>query len=421
MNVRRSLSRIRGAARAERDRISAEKEWAAMPATRRKPGPYEVILYFPDNVTNLYQVRQWYGPLRELDRQVRTVVLTRQVTAAAAIGSECPVDVEYLPAIEDVELFVADNNVKMFLYVNNNNRNMSMLRFADAVHVSICHGESDKSYMVSGVHNAFDFALIAGEAAARRLGKAFLHYDVQERTRQIGRPQLDCIQPPPIFVRSDDRKIIFYAPTWEGDRRSMRYGSLATHGERILRALTASDRYRLIVRVHPRSGVDQPEYRAAIARTRKLLQAANKADPGAGHIWDMTPHLDWQFGVADACISDISAVAVDWLATLKPMVITEPVEPEAQGMGGFLESMDLLKPADADRLPAILDEMLVGTDYQERMAPWAAHYFGDTAPGQQLRRWVDACIEIMRTRDKLDELRQERRSRSDGLTSARAH
>ena len=43
---------------------------------------------------------------------------------------------------------------------------------------------------------------------------------------------------------------VWYAPTWEGDRPSIAYGSLASHGVAIIEALLADPSIRIIYRPH---------------------------------------------------------------------------------------------------------------------------------------------------------------------------
>ena len=98
------------------------------------------------------------------------------------------------------------------LYVNQNTRNFQMMRFNTMLHVFISHGESDKSYMVSGQTKCYDYSFIAGEAAAERLGQHLINYDVDTKTIRIGRPQLDydvVTAAPPL--PDDGRTVVFYA------------------------------------------------------------------------------------------------------------------------------------------------------------------------------------------------------------------
>ncbi|MCQ8779961.1 CDP-glycerol glycerophosphotransferase family protein, partial [Escherichia coli] len=90
-------------------------------------------------------------------------------------------------------------------------------------------------------------------------------YDLDRRAIEIGRPQADYYVGALPYT-PDERTVVLYAPTWEGDRPSAHYGSIRTHGEALVRALLASGSHRLSYRPHPRGGVVDPEYGAANAR-----------------------------------------------------------------------------------------------------------------------------------------------------------
>ena len=205
-----------------------------------------------------------------------------------------------------------------------------MMRYGRRWHVFINHGESDKMYMTTNQFKAYDYAFIAGDAARSRLEKLLWDYDFDEARHPdrstAGRPLLDGA---PLPYTPDDRDVVLYAPTWEGDRecRGLRVDRDA---RRAPRAGPAGDR--------PASGdlpaapalaacVD-PEYGAANRAIIAAIAAANAADPSAQHVFDDGPKLGWQLAAADVAIVDISAMVYDRLATGKPLLITRPAEPD---------------------------------------------------------------------------------------------
>ena len=113
--------------------------------------------------------------------------------------------------------------------------------------------------------------------------------------------------------------MVLYAPTTEGDVPSMRYSSVASHGVALVRSLVADSAPGVIYRPPPRLGLTVPAYRAAHEEIAGLLRDANAADAGAQHLVDTTGPFGWQVDAADVCVTDISAVAYDWLATAKPL------------------------------------------------------------------------------------------------------
>jgi hypothetical protein len=383
--VRRQLAKRRLARRLAREGLQPGSE-----------APFRCAVYFSDEPVNLYQIRQWYAPLQELARTEPVVVISRMPETTILLLDECPLPVLHAPRVTDIEAFMAGHEIGLVLYVNQNVRNFQMLRFATPAHVFVSHGESDKSYMASNQLKAYDRVFIAGQAAAERLTGALVEFDVAARAVEIGRPQNDTTYPSP-HLPADGRTTVLYAPTWEGDRPSMAYGSIDTHGEAILTALLADARFRVVYRPHPRSGAFQRSYGAASARLSALVEQANAADPTAHHLVDTHTAFGWHLAALDACITDVSAVALDWLATGKPLVLTRPSAPTAEVEPTRLnESVPLVDASEAAGIVKILDAAFA--EPAEARVDVVRHYFGDTSPGAATARFVAAATELIESR-----------------------
>lgn len=375
----------------------AVARWESQTGDRTLPDDhFQTLVYYADGPVNLYQIRQWYEPLRLLDAEAPVLIVCRSATAALDLLDEAPLPVAFAPRVEDLENLVDRQRFSMALYVNQNTRNFQMMRSNTLLHVFISHGESDKSYMVSGQTKCYDYAFIAGQAAADRLAEHLINYDVATRTIRIGRPQLDNLPKAtgPVLP-ADDRTVVFYAPTTEGDRPSMRYSSLASHGVAMMRELLASPRHRVIFRPHARTGLFSDDHTAARDQIFAMISAANAADPTAHHIADDTPTFDWQLQAADMCIADVSAVVMDWLTTGKPIVVTQPPGSAAPvPTEGFIASVDLLQTKQAGRIIELLDSVAGDEALAEQRRSWTHHYFGDTTPGAATQAWLEACRRI---------------------------
>lgn len=356
---------------------------------------YRVAVYFADGAVNMYQMRQWYKPLAELARIWPVVVLSRSATGARALLSEDAPPVAFVPTVRDLEAFVAAQDIRVVLYVNQNTRNFQMFRYGRRWHVFINHGESDKMYMTTNQYKAYDFALIAGDAARERLSRVLWDYDVDWRALAIGRPQADHYSGSLPYT-PDGRTVVLYAPTWEGDRPSAHYGSVASHGEALTAAVLASPRHRLIYRPHPRSGVVDPAYGAANRRIVAAIAAANAADPAAGHIYDDGPDLGWQLSAADVAVVDISAMVYDRLAADRPLMVTRPVDPAAAiDTHGYLSACEWLDASAAASVIAETDRVLGDPEAVARLEHWVRHYFGDASPGAATERFHAAIRHLM--------------------------
>ncbi|GAA4398529.1 CDP-glycerol glycerophosphotransferase family protein [Ornithinibacter aureus] len=360
-------------------------------------GTIEAVVYFPDRVANIYQIEQWYEPLRELARRHKVVVVTRKWGSTARLLRDCPIPVVHCEDIESVERFLDRQRVRVIFYVNQNQQNFPTMRFSTPAHVFICHGESDKDYMSSNQLKAYDHVFIAGQAARDRIARKLIAFD-ESHLIEVGRPQVDVHHPIPTYLRDDERTVVLYAPTTEGDVPSMRYSSAAAHGVPLMRSLVKSGRHRVIYRPHPRLGLTVPEYRRAHEKILKIIENANRADPTAGHLANTHGPFGWQIGAADVCITDISAVAFDWLATGKPLLVTRPAEPRAQlPETGLVHELELFTATDAGRAALIVDAVVAGRDRSH--ADLVQRYFGDTTPGASMSRFLDACDDVIRERN----------------------
>jgi len=259
-----------------------------------------------------------------------------------------------------------------------------MLRFASPVHIQIGHGESDKGGSVSNQHKAYDLTFVGGDAGRDRLDSALRGFDASERTLTVGRPQLDYSYPGAPPWPRDSGLRVWYAPTWEGDRSSIAYGSLASHGVMIIKSLLADPSVRIIYRPHARTGYASAAHRQADKTIRALLAKA-----GNRHLVDREGY-GWQWEFADACITDISAVGYDWLATGKPLVITEPAPTAYRPQSTLLDTVPLLSVAKASEVVSMIRALQSDSEAKEQLRGLAYHYFGDVSAQQSTKRFEDA-------------------------------
>ncbi|MFT8636980.1 MAG: CDP-glycerol glycerophosphotransferase family protein [Pseudoclavibacter sp.] len=357
----------------------------------------EVAVLFADPPRNLYQMRQWYGPLQRLAERHRLAVVCCDPDSARTVADESGLPVRVRSVWGAVGWLRAQRRLGLALYVNQNSRNILFTRVPGPCHVHVNHGESDKRSMTSNLLRMFDRVFVAGQASIDRISRALRLFDAR-RMVPIGRPQLDVPLDAPADLPPTDLPTVLYAPTWEGGRPSMRYGSGPTHGEAIVTALLADGRHRVIYRPHPRTGTHLERFAAADARIRGLLRAEIAAYPQAGHYIDDTPRFGWQTAAADVAVCDISSVDYDWIASGKPILVTQPADARAHiECDGIAGQVPMLTAADAPRVLERL-EAATGAESRQRLAALARYHFGDTTPGASMRRFLEACDAVMRER-----------------------
>lgn len=369
-----------------------------------QPGSIRIAVYFADTKVNLYQIRQWYAPLAELDRIWPVAIITRSPGATLAMLDESPVPVVYRRKVVDVEQFVNDQELRLVFYVNQNTKNFQMFRYGRMWHVFVNHGESDKMYMTTNQFKAYDYSFVAGEAARDRLSRKLWDFDLEARTIMIGRPQADHFAGDLPYT-PDDRTVVLYAPTWEGDREAAAYGSVASHGVALVNTLLATGTHRVIYRPHPRSGVVDENYKRANETIIAAIAAANARDRAAQHIYDDGTSMGWQLVAADVAITDVSAMVYDRLAVGKPLIIVRPVSPSAEiDTEGYLGAAEWLDVADVADIVAVVDRVQNSPEALKRLEHWVGRHFGDTTPGEATRRFHAAVARLIEEWDRHAEL-----------------
>lgn len=358
--------------------------------------PFAVMVYFADTPRNLYQLRQWYQPLQSLDGRHRVGIVCLDSRTAAAIRAECSLPVVCVGRIATLEDLVSRSDISLALYVNHNVRNLLPLRFATMLHAYLGHGESDKVSSASNQVKAYDFVLVAGEARRDHLRRTLMRYDVDAHVRMIGRPQLD--EPGRPAQSATERPTVLYAPTWEGAQPGMAYSSVISHGEPLLRSLLTAGTFTVVYRPHPRLGANLASFATADQKLRALVRQYEQSDPSGAHRVDVSTTWNVRHDPADLLISDISAVASDWMTTGKPIIVTVPVASEAiLDATTVLSAAPSLAAADAGRAAELVTRELGGGDSAARRR-WVEYTMGDTAQGASMTRFLTICDELVAVR-----------------------
>lgn len=366
--------------------------------------PYTVMVFFADTPDALYQLEQWYPALRELNSTHPVVLVLRDSRTARAVRAKAQLPAIVVARYTTMDGLLAHSDVKLALYVNHNPENFSNLRFGKLIHVSLLHGDSDKSVSVSNQTKAYDYSFVAGEAAIDRLSDHTILFDAQERCIPIGRPQVDS-QPADLTSTRDTmenaaRAIVLYAPTWEGSQPSAAYSSVTTHGLDLVDRLITSGLFTVVYRPHPLTGVRDSRFGDADRAIRDRIAKARAAEPQAGHRTDSAPQPTLSFATADIMVCDISGMAQEWLPTGKPFVITTPTSPDAVvARTRISEVVPSMSVADVAEAIGLLRRHLTLDPTRVERRELISYYLGDITPGASTRRFVEACDRLVGIRD----------------------
>jgi hypothetical protein len=357
--------------------------------------PVDALFYFPDNRDKLYQIQQWLPVIAAHGGDVNFGIVTRTRSAwLELMRAELPAPsflAMSFPSLMDLYRVLQP---KAIIYPNNGLRNFQSLIWAEACHIHVNHGESDKVSMVSNQAKAYDRVFVAGEAAVRRHRAALVDFD-EFRLIRVGRPQLD-LDPLP-SIPASTRRTLLYAPTWEGEDEMNNFTSLDHYGEAIMRALLAQPEARVIYKPHPRVVVSQsPAIAAAHARVVAMLTTAAAADPGAGHEYRPDGDILALFPRVDLLVSDISSVGLDFLYARveAPIALTDR---RTERAGLLLEApiaaaSHVLDAASIGSAQVDLARLLAEDPYAEARRTLRHFYFDDVAPGESTRKFHEALL-----------------------------
>ncbi|MFE1833272.1 hypothetical protein [Streptomyces sviceus] len=345
----------------------------------------EVALYFSFAAVSrdfMYQVNMWIETLEQLDR--RPVIVLRE-RASFRFLARTRIPVVCVPKADDLaELDLS--GVQVVLYPGNAGKNVHMLRVAEAKHVFIGHGDSDKLASSNRVSKVYDEIWVAGKAGRDRYRRV-RHAISDGAIVEVGRPQLAPVRPHAEHVPGPV-PVVLYAPTWEGWSDDDCHTSLIPMGVPLIEGLLAEN-VRIIYKPHPLTGKRSPEAAAADRTIRELLRedeekgakGAKGAEAARARLQEIRARLDemsgrhegddaqqlrdarvpdgegaaeWQelrdewhrifwasrsgarhhvileqlptlyecFNQADLLVSDVSSVVADFVASLKPYVLT---------------------------------------------------------------------------------------------------
>lgn len=359
-----------------------------------------VLVYFPGTREDLYQLRQWYGPLRALDERHPVVVVLQDSRTAAVVRAELGLTAITVARYGRLDDLLSRSEVKLALYVGHNPQNFTCLRFTSLVHVFLSHGDSDKAVAVSNQCKAYDFWFVAGQAAIDRVQAYTMLYDAATRCLPIGRPQLDFDLPSDVGSARSARPTVLYAPTWEGGQPSVAYSSVVSHGPRLVRSLLDSGRFEVVYRPHPLIGVTHADHGEADAEIRRLVVDAAERDPAARHRVDVDPPLNASLAAADLLVCDVSAVAMDWLPYGRPLIVTDPDAPTAvTARTRMLDVVPRLAVSGLDGVVALVARALSEDPQRADRLALTDYYLGDTSPGAATKRFLDACTRVIAVRD----------------------
>jgi hypothetical protein len=367
-----------------------------------------VVAYFADSPGRTYQIRQWLPVFERLRERHDVLLVVRSVNSFNLLAEETTLPLVFARRLRDLEDVLITTDPKVCLYVNNSTHNFQPLSWRRALHVHLNHGESDKVSMASNQVKAYDVVFVAGEAAEQRYLENLIAFD-GERLVRVGRPQLDLELPS--VLESASRPTLMYAPTWEGDTRAMDYTSLPKYGAALVKDLLADGGFSIVYKPHPRVEEGSPAVTSAHKWIVKALASANASLPSSDrHVVEIEGDILPLFGACDVLVCDVSSVALDWLylRTDAPLWLCDPYDDRDRLVRAspLADKTGVIDGSVGEDLVSVL-RASIGDEAQLAAREEARRfYFGELAPGESTRRFLEALDEVIVRRDALVEEKQ---------------
>jgi len=262
-------------------------------------------------------------------------------------------------------------------------------------------GESDKTSTTTNQVKAYDRVFIVADAAYDKYANNLLDADMTKFVK-VGRPQLDGVKK--LERPISDRKIILYAPTWEGTHESMNFSSIGDFGEHILNTILESDEYYLIYRPHPRSGTRNTEIGKINKRILKYVKEHDFAHA------DLESDSLSLCELADIAILDNSAVTVDYLKYNKPFILTDLFSNQEGARADkplITQAARVINQNNLEELDAMIAEELREDSLKAEREFVRDQFIGNYSEGESSEKFITEITRIVELSDELRKARSE--------------
>ncbi len=355
----------------------------------------QFAFYFTAPPNSEYHIGMWYPYLKRIGKPF--VIILRERAALPVVAAMVDVPVLYCEHESFVDQVVLPG-MKACFYANNGSKNSHMVRFNRLTHIQLLHGDSDKASSYNPVTGIYDRIFVAGQAGIDRYEANGVLIPAQ-KFDIVGRPQVEDIHVSDATVGDLANTTVLYASTWVGNYSDASYSSLHL-GEQIIRKLL--DRHAtVILRPHPYARRDLDSARR-LARMEQML-ADDAAKTGRNHLYGEVSSVQMSLfdciNSADAMISDVSAVASDWLFSRKPFALTNVLDEERSA---FEAAFPLARAAyvidhDAANLDEILDQLLKIDSLVATRRDLRTYYLGDFPTETYSDGFVSAATKYVTT------------------------
>jgi len=361
------------------------------------PGEEEVVIYFAGNKKQLYQIEQWLNVFREFNKQKKVAFIfkNRRVFEYYYEKEDFEFNLYFINTLKKLVNFFNESSIRQIFYVNNSFRNFHSLINNKAVHIHINHGESEKISTFSNQVKAYDYVYIVGDAAYNKYMLNLVNID-KNKFIKVGRPQIEYIEP--VEIETYGKKVVLYAPTWEGGFEDMNYSSIMKYGEKIVETLI-EEGYFILYKPHPFVGSRDREYKRINEKIISRLENYKYAAVfPKGNILNLYPKVD-------LAIFDNSATIIDFLIFDRPFLLTEMFDDSStRGIIPVIKyAGENLNDENIDNLKNIINNNLEKDEFKDMRNKIKKYYLGDFDyfNKESTKTFINTSLELLEKQKEL--------------------
>lgn len=351
----------------------------------------EVVVFFSGGINSYYQIQQWQRSFEKLDKTHKVLyVITDYDVYNHYINDNQIIDVVYMETFSNLIEFYDTNEFPIVLYINNSLKNFQSIRYSRGYHVHLNHGESEKESMRSNQSQAYDFVFTVGQRGVDRYEEYLLNFDASKFI-QVGRPQLDFIKQMEI-KKTDNQRVILYAPTWEATHPSMNYTSVPSYGVDLVSKILEDENNILIYKPHSALGSRDEDAKIEDIKIKEIVEDSKRA------YYMEEENINDVFTLVDFAFFDNTSVMIDYLHTNKPAAYIEILED--QSINELTKAFKTINKDNFTQLSKILNDELTNDTNKEQRKLVKEYYLGNHKEGESVNIFISKITEYIKQRNE---------------------
>ena len=350
----------------------------------------EVVVFFSGGINSYYQITQWQKPLESLNKTQKTLYIITDYEVYLRFTKSQILEAIYIQEFTHLIEFYQENEFAITLYLNNSLRNFQAIRYSRGYHIHLNHGESEKESMRSNQSQAYDYIFTVGQRGTQRYKDYLLNFN-PDKFIEVGRPQLDFIEPMKI-EKKENQKVILYAPTWEATHPSMNYTSVPIFGVELVKKIIEDKNYIIIYKPHSALGTRNDDAKKANESIMKMIEESSNA------YYMEEEDINNVFTLVDFTFFDNTSVMIDYLHTNKPAAYIEILED--QSINELAKAFTTINSANFSQSLEIIENHIENDPNKNERKKVKEYYLNDYKVGESTQIFTDTISKLKQQRDE---------------------